>query len=362
MFDKLGPAMSRALTATRASNLEEATRQIQRALGGATEGIIDAPPVQAPLKARRGLGATLDALRTGSPLRKAHLREPVLPDGAAFLRKTQDTSHGSRDYRLYVPAKTQPRGLIVMLHGCKQNAEDFAIGTAMNVIAEAEGLLVAYPTQPHAANPSGCWNWFRPLDQSHGKGEPHIIAEMTRAVIGDYGIDSTRVFVAGLSAGGAMAAVMAAAYPELFAAAGIHSGLPYRAAHDVPSALAAMRGEGPSAAFAASTAAGPRRLIVFHGTADHTVSPSNARALMEDATRTHAGAEIMRRNFESGSREVAHLEITARDGTPQAEAWLVSGAGHHWSGGDPSGSYAKPDGPNASREMMRFFLGRRLPA
>ncbi len=173
MFDKLGPALQRALAETRAANPAEATRLIQQALMKTPRAAEDEPGhahqggASDLRRARKGLAETLASLRGGFAARDRNAsREPKLVDGAAFLRRTQHTSSGSRDYRLYVPATHQPRGLILMLHGCKQNAEDFAIGTTMNDVAEAEGFLVAYPAQAQSANPSSCWNWFRPEDQS----------------------------------------------------------------------------------------------------------------------------------------------------------------------------------------------------
>jgi poly(hydroxyalkanoate) depolymerase family esterase len=287
-------------------------------------------------------------------------REPPLPAGSAFLKKIISTRTGERDYRLFVPSSGKPRGLVVMLHGCKQHAEDFALGTAMNTVAEKESMLMAYPTQSHVANVSGCWNWFQPEHQERDGGEPHIIAEMTRAVIAEYGL-GPRVYVAGLSAGGAMAAVMGTNYPDLYEAIGIHSGLPYRSAHDVNSAFAAMRGahghQRPGRGSRPSPAL-PRQ-IVFHGTQDHTVVPENAMELMDTVRRAHGGGIVEEQRFSAGSRFVQHSEYLGTDGKVKAETWLIEGAGHYWSGGDPAGSYAKAEGPCASREMMRFFLGRR---
>lgn len=364
MFDRLGPALQRALAETRAANPAEAARLIQEALIKTPFASKDKPEeprrerTSGLRRARKGLGETLAGLRGGFAAPDPHApRAPKLADGAAFLRRTQQTSSGSRDYRLYVPATHQPRGLILMLHGCKQNAEDFAIGTAMNDVAEAQGFLVAYPAQAQSANPSSCWNWFRREDQSRGRGEPHILAEMTRAISAEYGISTSKVFVAGLSAGGAMAAVMAAAYPGLYAAAGIHSGLPCGAARDVQSAFAAMRGD--VRPITRKHAQMPR-LIVFHGTSDPTVAPRNAALLMAEAQDAFPAAKPVIRSFKTGTRNVEHTELRGADGSPQAECWMIAGAGHCWSGGDPSGSYAKPEGPAASKEMMRFFLGRPL--
>lgn len=367
MFEHLGPAMRRALAAVRASDPAGSTRILQDALRGAAQD--SNPPAgsageaeSAPRPVRpprpRGLGDTLAALRKGASLEQLRpVREPPLPDGSAFLRRRIAVKGEAREYRLFLPSAPKPRGVLVMLHGCKQNAEDFATGTRMNMVAEAAGMLVAYPTQDHSANPSGCWNWFRPEDQQRDSGEPRILAEMTRAIIAEYALGQS-VFVAGLSAGGAMAATMGATYPDLFAAIGIHSGLPHRSARDVNTALAAMRGDHRHGGLhAVSSPAAPRQ-IIFHGSRDHTVVPANAQALLEQARQEDG--HVTEGRFTSGSRHVRHTEIIADDGTVQTELWLVEGAGHHWIGGDPRGSYAKPEGPDASREMMRFFLGQRL--
>ncbi len=364
MFDRLAPAMRRALAAVRASDPMEATRLLQDALnapGKQPARSESRSPAPAGTATRLSLGETLARLRSGADLQQLRpAREPGLPEGTAFLKRSIGTNAGGRNYRLFVPSSHRPRGLIVMLHGCKQTAEDFATGTAMNLLAEAEQMLVAYPAQARSANATGCWNWFREEDQRREGGEPSIIAEMTRAIMTEYALEQ-RAFVAGLSAGGAMAAVMGATHPDLYEAVGIHSGLPYGSARDVGTALAAMRGNLAHKGVgrpAAPTSALPRQ-IVFHGSADQTVVPANAQALMESARLAHPAAQVVERPLTSGSRQVKHTEIIDRDGTVRAEFWLIDGAGHYWSGGDPRGSYAKPDGPDASREMMRFFLGRR---
>lgn len=368
MFERLGPAMRQALAAVRASNPMEATRLIQDALrsGSAAapvsneqalpESKLAFPPGPAPRP--MGLGETINRLRSGSDLRSLRpARALNLPEGTAFLKRSISTRSGSRDYRLFVPSCHHPRGLVVMLHGCKQDAEDFAVGTAMNLSAEAEGLLVAYPTQARSSNATGCWNWFRPEDQRRDQGEPDIIAAITRTVLSEYSI-GRGAFVAGLSAGGAMAAVLAATYPDLYEAVGIHSGLPHCSAWDVPSALAAMRSGPPERTPSSRPApAMPSRLIVFHGSRDNVVVPANAQALLDAARFSYPNARVMERSLTAGSRSVKHTAFLTHDQIPQAELWLIEGAGHYWSGGDPQGSFAKPEGPHASREMIRFFLG-----
>jgi poly(hydroxyalkanoate) depolymerase family esterase len=245
-----------------------------------------------------------------------------------------------------------------MLHGGTQDADDFAAGTRMNDLAEEHGFLVAYPNQCKSANPSLCWNWFKPEDQMRGAGEPSIIAGITSEIIVERDIDPRRVFVAGLSAGGAMAGVMAATYPEIYAAVGVHSGLPYRSATDVPSAFAAMRGDlglqrQRKTRPAPDHALHPRT-IVFHGDADHIVHPSNAAKIVEERVKSEDRME--RAKARSASRTYTREIIRDKSGTVVMEHWLIHGSGHAWSGGSPDGTYTDPHGPDASREMLRFFL------
>jgi poly(hydroxyalkanoate) depolymerase family esterase len=251
--------------------------------------------------------------------------------------------------------------LVVMLHGGTQGPDDFAAGTRMNALAEEHGFLVAYPSQCKSANPSLCWNWFKPEDQMRGAGEPSIIAGITSEIVAEHDIDPQRVFVAGLSAGGAMAAVMGATYPEIFAAVGVHSGLPYRSATDVPSAFAAMRGDPglqcrPRKTRPTSDRDFRVRTIVFHGDADHIVHPSNAANIVDAQAKTDDSVE---RAKPRSSASRTHTRTVTRDktGTVVVEHWLIHGSGHAWSGGSADGTYTDPHGPDASREMLRFFLG-----
>jgi poly(hydroxyalkanoate) depolymerase family esterase len=299
----------------------------------------------------------LDGLTVGR-LRKAL----EIPEGAQYLSRSFACAAGSRNYKLYIPRRphTVRRALIVMLHGGTQDADDFAAGTRMNALAEEHGFIVAYPSQSKAANASLCWNWFTSENQMRGRGEPAIIAGITSEIISEYAVDPARVFVAGLSAGGAMAAVMGATYPDLYAAVGIHSGLPYRSAADLPSAFAAMRGDARLRGRRSGRSRGtgddsPRiRTIVFHGDADNIVHPSNA-ANMVKAER--AGESFERAEARHAAIR-AHTRTVTRDktGAVVVEQWLIHGSGHAWSGGSPDGTYTDPHGPDASREILRFFF------
>lgn len=307
----------------------------------------------------------------GSPRALDH-RAPTpipadLPNGAKFLNCTFRNEAGSRPYKLYVPSgyHGQSVPLIVMLHGCTQSPDDFAAGTRMNSAAEEQTCLVAYPGQTSSANTHKCWNWFSAADQQRGAGEPSLIAGITREVMRDYAIDPRRVYIAGLSAGGAAAAIMGDAYPDLYAAIGVHSGLACGAARDLPSAFAAMKGDGgqaPRKGHIPPAGSKPRLVpaIVFHGDKDTTVNPSNAEAVVAQSGQ---GASL-RRRVEKGqvAGGLAYSRILHADssGETVVEQWVIHGAGHAWSGGSPAGSYTLPPGPDATTEMVRFFLERPL--
>lgn len=364
--------MRRAMEAVRTQHLREATELIRQAQAGVKDGGgAGTDPVStggaakglpAPLwnaEPRKALGEVVRLLQEGRRLAfpPGASPPPSLAEGAQFIARSLDCPAGSRAYRLYIPAcpADEIRGLVVMLHGCTQTPEDFAVGTGMNAVAERNRLLVAYPGQTRVANISGCWNWFDPAHQARDAGEPAIIAAITREIARGYGIGLDRSFVAGLSAGGAMAAVMAETYPELYAAVGIHSGLAYGAASDAASAFAAMRGLGHSPGRRSGSR--PRRMIVFHGTADATVNPCNAGIIVTSARSALSGGVFRKtRNADANGRSTERSTIVMPDGTVALELWMIDGAGHAWSGGDPAGSYTDPDGPKASVEMVRFFL------
>jgi len=389
-------AMRAATKLTRAQKPMEATRVIQRALllgrvesasepteeqGVGARAIenfmIDITPdvtrpgiagadQTAPAKWPVGdVVATLGRARLPSfgldPLPRARPgKAPEIPDGAQFLSRSYACAAGRRSYKLYIPSRHRAgrQPLLVMLHGGTQDADDFAAGTRMNALAEEHGFLVAYPSQCKSANPSLCWNWFKPGDQMRDAGEPSIIAGITTEIIAEHDIDPQRVFVAGLSAGGAMAAVMGATYPEIYAGVGIHSGLPYRSASDVASAFSAMRGDrGQKRRQRKSRHTSDHalrvRTIVFHGDADQIVHPSNGAKIVEAHAKT---GDSMESTTASTSRGYTRTITRDKTGAVVVEQWLIHGSGHAWSGGSPDGTYTDRHGPDASREMLRFFL------
>ena len=279
--------------------------------------------------------------------------------GAQFISGSFRNHAGSRDYKLYIPSNYhgQSMPLLMMLHGCTQNPDDFAAGTQMNAVAEEKQCFVVYPAQAKSANNSRCWNWFNALDQQRGQGEPSIIAGIAQQIIDDYPVDQRQVYVAGLSAGGAMAVIVGTLYPELFAAVGVHSGLPFASAQDLPSALAAMKS---GAGAGRKAPAGGVPIIVFHGDRDTTVNPRNGEEVIAQGVRNQdAGGAAAAASVDSGRVPNGHsyTRTTHRhpNGSPLGEHWVIHGAGHAWSGGSGNGSYTDTKGPDASREMMRFF-------
>ena len=283
------------------------------------------------------------------------------PRPGQFLERSFAGVTGARTYKVYVPARhlaaaSEPVPMVVMLHGCTQSPDDFAAGTRMNELAEEHGFVVVYPAQSASANRQKCWNWFLAEDQLRDSGEPALIAGITQEVASMYRIDERCIFVAGMSAGAAMAVILGATYPELYAAVGAHSGLGYGAAHDLPSAFGAMRGgSGPSKSKRHVVAV---PTIVFHGDGDHTVDARNAIAIVEQATARHDRATLrvdVSTGTASSGRAYRRSRYTDASDRIVAEHWTLHGAGHAWSGGSTAGSFTDPLGPDASREMIRFF-------
>lgn len=331
------------------------------------EGIAKRPVGQAASTQRPKRPAPLDGIRkfSGLGLRSPIGRAPpspsdIVPDGTKFIESVFSNAAGSRSYKLFIPSRSrgQQLPLVVMLHGCTQSPDDFAAGTRMNFLAEEQNCFVVYPEQPSGANQAKCWNWFRTGDQQRGGGEPSLIAGITRQIMRDHAIDPKRVYVAGLSAGGAAAAIMGATYPDLYASVGIHSGLACGAANDLPSAFVAMRqGNGSDAM---GKAGPPVPTIVFHGDRDTTVHPNNGdRILEQSAKATIPTAKVLRGRVPDG-HAYSRTILTNGDGLAISEHWNIHGAGHAWSGGSPAGSYTDPRGPDATREILRFFLEHTL--
>ncbi len=286
-------------------------------------------------------------------------RAPVpMPQGAQFIDRSYGNEAGQRAYKLYVPSNYtgQSTPLVIMLHGCTQSPDDFAAGTRMNELAEQHSFLVAYPAQNQSANPSKCWNWFNAGHQQRDRGEPSLIAGITRQIISEFSIDPARVFIAGLSAGGAAAAVMGAAYPDLYAAIGVHSGLACGAASDMPSAFAAMRTGSSGRSARSRQHGGPVPTIVFHGDDDGTVSPINGEHVIDQAKADADLSTTVRRGEAPGGTRYTCTVHADGDGQAILEHWVLHGVGHAWSGGSNAGSYTEPRGPDASREMLRFFM------
>jgi poly(hydroxyalkanoate) depolymerase family esterase len=380
MTDRLLPEMAEATRLTGLGKLMEATALIQRVLWGGpstnagdSSTAIDAEYTVAesepPDEAAEPRSKTPHADRPHASLKETVERVgamtksfgeglhpgPKAPEGASFTTATYTNAAGSRKYKLYVPAKrnNEQRALIVMLHGCAQTPDDFAAGTRMNNLAEEHGFLVAYPEQTLRANITQCWNWFRPQDQRRGEGEPSLLAGITEEIIRRHGVDPKRVYVAGLSAGGAAAAIMGDVYPDLYAGVGVHSGLPSAAAKDLASAFDAMRlgakVQKPSAQLVPT--------IIFHGEKDMIVNHSNGEAVVSKAVGSASG---LRREAEqgrtTGGRNYVRTFYADETGRTLCEYWRVRESGHAWSGGSPSASHTDPLGPDASREMVRFFF------
>ncbi len=357
-----GPARGEATWARLGEQLRAATAQMPRVdmsqfqqalsdkVGGFT--VPDLSGLQGSTFTAPGLsglqGAGLPGMGANRAARAGVADDPRFTSGTFALAGDQ------RDYKLYIPssAGAHPLPLVVMLHGCTQDPDDFAAGTRMNAAAEAQGFYVLYPAQSTRMNPQGCWNWFKHTHQQRGRGEPALIAGMVQDLLGKHAIDADRVFVAGLSAGGAMAAILGETYPDVFAAVGVHSGLAAGAAADLPAALSAMRGAGAAPAGKASGIP----TIVFHGDGDTTVSPANGQHVIAASVGARASGAAQPSDATAGLRSTRRVYRDPASDRVMAEHWLVHGAGHAWSGGSAQGSYTEARGPDATGEMLRFFL------
>ncbi len=351
MNDRFQKLMQDATRLTQAGDLAASVATIQQALGAGQAPIRrqrkdagDVIDVQARV-VRTSTGANADTVATPSSAEEY--------SSGSFRNKA-----GSRDYKLFVPSQQggQPRSMILMLHGCTQDPDDFAAGTRMNEFAAAHNMLVAYPAQAQQANPQRCWNWFKHSHQGQDRGEPSILAGMTREIVARYAVDPDCVFVAGLSAGGAMAAILGQACPDLFTGVGIHSGLAAGAANDLPSALSAMASGSSVVNGSANPGGRSVPTIVFHGDGDSTVNSRNGAQI---AASLAGNAAIEEQKLERGGRRCTRQIHRLPGGQTTVENWLVHGAGHAWFGGSPAGSYTDSKGPNASEEMLRFFMERR---
>ena len=405
--------MHDAMRLTLAGRLSEATHAIQRALGGAPVGAgkraaTPPPTPRAATHAAASAGASaaesvvldgyvfeVDPLRKDPPVREPLIDmppvvdppaqspddvpqdvpppttpppgEPTPPQPGHFMRGSHTQGAVRRHYKLYVPPDATGRHLpmVVMLHGCTQDADDFAAGTDMNERAQERGFFVLYPEQTREANPSRCWNWFKHNHQQRGRGEPVSIASLTQAIAYRYRINTRRIYIAGLSAGGAMAVIVAAAYPEIFAAVGVHSGLPQGAVNDVAGAMMLMNSGnsgmgGKDAKVADAAPLRPVPTIVFHGDQDKVVHPRNGEQVIASMLPEAASDPGVEQGISTRGRRYTRTTHADVDGAEWAEHWLVHGAGHAWSGGQATGTYTDASGPDATGEMLRFFFARQL--
>ena len=366
---RFSQSMLKATRLTGMGKLLDATRLIQRTLGAAPQAWPKADNALQPVIILPGPAQPEDDAPQNVVQETARRK-------ASFRKHTFTFEGATYPYRLYIPlapasdsneASLMP--LVVLLHGCKQDALDFSKGTAMNALAETQQVMVLYPEQITSANALRCWNWFEPGHQQAERGEPGMIAALTRQIVQQHAADPQRVYIAGLSAGGAMAAVVSSLYPDIFAAVGVHSGLAAGAARDVVSAFGAMRSGAQGHALPVIPT------IVFHGTADRTVHPDNGDHITDAALAAHkaAGVQLLKTQStqsksaeENTAEENTGAEKTERavystaDGKSAVENWRIDAGPHAWSGGNSAGSYTDPDGPSASAAMLAFFLQHRL--
>jgi poly(hydroxyalkanoate) depolymerase family esterase len=362
-------AMQKALVLVRAGQLRDATALIQSSLNQGVKGDLASDFFTTNSRTQdtelqdfdfKPIPSYIAPIAPNAPSDSNVPNEDTSPRSAEsrVVEAKFSTKTGSMNYRLFVPEGQDSKAsvpLVVMLHGCTQNPSDFAVGTQMDRVAGEAGCFVVYPEQSSRANSGGCWNWFKHTHQVRDRGEPQALVGLVAYLLSLYDIDPSRVFVAGLSAGGAMAAILGEQYPEVFSAVGVHSGLPTGAARNLPEALRAMQGQHRQAVI-------PRLklpTIVFHGDSDRTVSTLNgqcfaaAMSSLNDGTSVELIEGVAGRGFK---REI----YRDANGALAGEYWEIQGAGHAWSGGNSSGSFTDLNGPDASTEMMRFFLGREI--
>ncbi|HMJ34295.1 MAG TPA: PHB depolymerase family esterase [Baekduia sp.] len=291
---------------------------------------------------------------------------------------TYTGSAGALDYQAYVPS-TYKAGtavpLVVALHGCTETADVFRQLTRWDALAEAKGFIVVFPQQSHSGNNLECWNFFQQAHMARDQGEPALIAGITQWVQQHYTVDPHRIYVNGLSAGGAMASVMAATYPDLYAAAGIGSGCEYAAT----AACAGYKSADPVAAGqqayqAMGSHARPMPVILFEGDQDTTVPPVNAQQLVQQWQVTDDYADgggkdgsvpvqptAVTHGTSSGGQGYTVTTYSDRDEGELMQSWLVAGMGHAWSGGCGCQQYSDPAGPDETAAMYTFFMAHPMP-
>ena len=317
----------------------------------------------------------------GSIGRQKGIWEARRREQGSWEKHTYHANAGRREYYVYTPAHYQPGSavpLLVMLHGCDEGPRDFAASTQMNELADQQHFIVVYPRQTIGDQPLKCWTWYNAANQCRDRGEAALLAGITQAVqhnTARWTIDPQRVYVAGLSAGAAMAVILGATYPDLFAAIGVHSGLEYHAATTGPGAVQAMQDRGPDplqqghvAYQAMGHAARVVPTIVFHGTHDLAVHPVNGDQVVQQWMETDRlvsqGAYTARfdkpssdqRRRAPGGRSYRVKTWTDASGKVVQAYWTVEGMGHAWSGGRARMPYSDPHGPNASLAMYQFFV------
>ncbi|WP_110515093.1 extracellular catalytic domain type 1 short-chain-length polyhydroxyalkanoate depolymerase [Herpetosiphon llansteffanensis] len=303
---------------------------------------------------------------------------PQAASAGQWVTGSVNTSAGSRNYKLWVPTNysaSTPTALVVMLHGCTQTPDDFARGTEMNNLADAQTFLVLYPEQPTSSNANRCWQWWDAQHQARGAGEPSLIAAMVTTVQSSYNVDPNRRYVAGISAGAGMSVIMGATYPDMFSAIGVVGGLEYKAATSVLNVSMAMQTGGPNPeaqGLAAYQSIGTRanvvRVMVVHGSTDAVVAPINGQQVVQQWLTTNDYLDDSQRNNSVDANVDQTIADTVPNGRsytrtiynnaanqPIIEHWAVNGMGHAWSGGSTAGSYTDPQGPKASNEFWRFF-------